>query len=323
MFEVKFQKKVLILSVILGVLIVTYALGIIFSPANVRKREEGTPLFPILNKDLILHIEISSGDDVLTLKKTGDAWTVLINGIYFPASESRVDSFFDHIIFLNRARIITGDPEKRGDFELEGDVAGRIKLFDGSERSLVDLFIGKEASGGQGSFVRIEGSNEIIQVDKSFSFYLNTERKFWSYLKLFPADLRGEDIIRISVTAKNPPLNYTLVLDNDRNWEVAGREELVLANDKVDALTNALVSFEGTEFVAGISEDEAGFADSQGEVLFSTSGDRSFRLLIGNEQTEDDQYFVKLDGETYSYLAAKWRIERIFKTVQELLEEEK
>ena len=120
------------------------------------------------------------------------------------------------------------------------------------------------------------------------------------------------------------PLNYTLTLgdgDRSRFWKAEGLEDLVLSNDKVDRLANSLAGFEGTEFATDISPDEAGFSSPSGEVLFSTVDDRVYRLMIGNPSSKEDQYYVKLDGQSYSYLAAEWRIKNIFQPIEELLED--
>ena len=59
MLELNFKNKVVVLSIILAVLIATYVLGIIFSPANISRREAATPLFIVLDKDSIARIEIA------------------------------------------------------------------------------------------------------------------------------------------------------------------------------------------------------------------------------------------------------------------------
>ncbi len=332
-FNLKFEKKILLLSIILSVLIIIYILGIIFSPASIRRREAETQLFPILNKDRISEIKISDPEDSVTLKKTDNAWTILIGGIYFPASDSRIEALLKHLISLKRNKVLSVNPDTWKDFDVAGDTGQRILLFDKSENKIVDLVVGKAGLGGKGRYVRIEGTEEVIQVDKFFYSYLNTDKKYWSHLKLFPSDFEGRDFISITVrshislnedNAASSPLDYTLVMrEGGENlaWKVEGRENMVLSNKKVDRMANSLANFEGIEFAAGISEQAAGFFSPSAVILFTTVDDRTYRLLIGNRAPEADQFYVKLEGQTYSYLAAEWRIKEIIKPLEELLED--
>ena len=48
--ELNFNRKALILGITLVLLVVAYALGIVFSPANVSKRLSSIPLYPVLEK---------------------------------------------------------------------------------------------------------------------------------------------------------------------------------------------------------------------------------------------------------------------------------
>jgi hypothetical protein len=328
MLAFKGEKKVLILGGVLLALILLYVLGLLFSPASRRRRETETPLFQILNKEAIERIEISSGREALELRKAGDDWTVLISGVYFPASRSRVDAFLDHIISLKQSMRVSDDPETWADFQVSDDSGQRLVLSGSAGKSLVDLVIGKAGLGGKGTYVRKQGDPEVIQVDKSFSYYMNPEPRFWSYLKLFPADLEARDILRLSLKRRAgfaPGTNafaYTLVRDENQDWVVEGRPDIPLDNQRVDSLAGALVGFEGTEFVAGIPEEETGVAAPSAEILFTAADQRVFRLVVGNTGPDPDQYFVCLEGQTYCYLAAAWRLQGVLKDLSELLRPE-
>jgi hypothetical protein len=324
MLAIKGEKKILILSVVLLALILLYVLGLVFSPTNRRRRETEAPLFQILNKEMVSRIEIISGSEALELRRAGSDWTVLISGIYFPASESRVDAFLDHIISLKRSKSVSDDPETWEDFEVSESLGRRILLSGSEEKPLVDLVIGKAGLGGRGTYVRHSDAAEVIEADKSFSYYMNLEPSFWSQLKLFPDNLDIRDIRRLSLKRRAgfapeaEPFAYTLIRDENADWIVEGRPDLTLDNGKLDALAGALTAFEGTEFVVGIPREEAGFDSPAAEISFTTSDERVFRLVVGNSRPDTDQYYVCLDGQTYCYLAASWRLQNIFKDLGEL-----
>ncbi len=324
----EFRRKVLIMSAVLGVLVVAYVLGLVFSPASVRRRETQTPLFSILSEEVVSQVQLKSPDGSLTLSKEGDSWTVPVNGVDFPAAESRIQGLVDHLVGLKRIQTVTQNPEEWGTFEVGKDAPRRLALLDAQGKAVADLLIGKEGTGGQGTYVRIQGSDTVILVDKSFDYYLNVTPKFWSYLRVFPKDLEGRDLNRISVRSsvklgdsQGDTLRYTLTLGDKGSWQVEqpARPGLALSDKEVDQVANSLAGFEGTEFVAGISDEQAGLTRPQAEVLFDTTGKQSYRLLVGKAAGEK-QYYVKLAGETFSYRAASWRLENILKPLEDLVE---
>jgi hypothetical protein len=324
MLALKGEKRILVLSVVLLALILLYVLGLVFSPASRRRREMETPLFQILNKEMIARIEIAADGESLSLRRTEDDWTVLISGVYFPAAKDRVDAFLDHVISLKQSKRVSGDPETWSDFEVGDPPVRRLVLEGEGGKPLVNLVIGKPGLAGQGTYVRRVDEEEVIQVDKSFSYYLNPEPRFWSDLKLFPRDLEARDIRRVSLKRRSgfaeagDSFAYSLVRDENLNWIVEGRPAIPLDNRAVDGLTGALASFEGTEFVVGIPREAAGFDSPAAEVLFTTDAGREFRLLVGNPGPDADQYYVCLEGETYCYLAAAWRLKNILKDLSSL-----
>jgi hypothetical protein len=324
MLAFKGEKRILILSVVVAALILLYVLGVVFSPANRRRREMETPLFQILNKEMIAHIAVTSGQETLELRKAGDDWTVRISGVYFPASGTRVNAFLDHIISLKRSKRVSDDPETWEDFEVTETLGRRLILAGAEDKTLVNLFIGKPGVGGEGTYVRQEGSEEVIEADKSFSYYMNLEPRFWSHLKLFPENLDFRDIVRLNLKRRDgfaagaESFVYALVRDENQDWIVEGRPDLALSNERIDRLSGALADFEGTEFLVGIPREEAGFDSPSAEISFTTADEREFRLLVGSARPDTEQYYVCLDGQTYCYLAASWRLENILKSLSEL-----
>ena len=117
--ELNFNRKALILGITLVLLVAAYALGIVFSPANVSKRLSSIPLYPVLEKAEVEEIYLEIDGDPLQLTKSSSAWTVQISSVAFPASASRIDSFLDQIAALKRSQEITSNPDLWADFELE------------------------------------------------------------------------------------------------------------------------------------------------------------------------------------------------------------
>jgi hypothetical protein len=324
-----FQRKVLILGVCIAVLAGTYILGLVFSPARVGRREAEAPLiagFERQQRDRVAEIRIRADEGERILIKKGDSWILPGAEREYPASATRIDALLDFLADLARTRIVTSNPEAWEEFQVGAEAAKRIQLFDSAGDELTEIIIGKSAAGGEDNYVRLGGSNEIVLTNRSFDYYLNVEERFWAYLRIFPEDLEGPSIMRITIDSslrfedQGPDsLRYTLVLSSGQPaiWTIAERSEVELDNSKVDLLANNLADLEGSEFAHGAGDQESGLAAPAARVLLSTVDGRDFRLLIGGD-AGDQQYYATLENGSYIYKVSAWRIKGILKDVEDL-----
>lgn len=327
-----FQRKVLILGVCIAVLAGTYILGLLFSPARVGRREAEAPLiagFERQQRDAVAEIRISSDEGQRILLKKGDSWILTGAEKEYPASVTRIDALLDFISDLARTRIVTGNPEAWEEFQVGQEAAKRIQLLDSGGDELTEIIVGKSAVGGENNYVRLGGSNETILTNRSFDYYLNVEERFWAYLRIFPEDLEGPSIMRITIDSslsfeeQGPDsLRYTLVLSSGQPavWTVAERSEVELDNSKIDMLANNLADLEGSEFAHGVGDQESGLDAPAARILISTVDGKDYRLLVGAE-AGDEQYYVALENGDYLYEVAQWRIKGILKGIEDLRSE--
>ena len=329
MANLSFRRKVLILGVLIAVLAGTYTAGLLFSPARVGRRQAESPLIAGFNRgqrDQVAEIRISSDRGNLKLAKNGDSWILPGAQREYPASATRIDALLDFLADLTRTRIVTSNPDVWEEFEVDNDAPRRIQLFDSAGGQLTEIIIGKSAVGSEDNYVRLGGSNEILLTARSFDYYLNVEERFWAYLRIFPEDLEGQSIMRITVDSSlrfeeedTDSLRYTLVLSSGQPavWTVAERPDVQLDNGKIDLLANNLADLEAVEFAHGVGDQESGLAAPAARILISTIDGRDYRLLVGAE-AGDEQYYVALENGDYLYKVAEWRIKGILKDIEDL-----
>jgi hypothetical protein len=338
MAALSFQRKVLILGVCIAVLSATYILGLVFSPARVGRREAEAPLIPGFDRgprERVAEMRITSEEGSLSVVKRGDSWILPGGDRDYPASASRVDAFLGFLADLKRSRVVTDNPDAWEEFEVHTESPRHIQLLDSSGSGLIEIIVGKAAAGGGSDYVRLANANEVVLSNRSFDYYLSVDDKFWAYLRIFPEDLEGQEIMRITVNStlqfdgESPdsgttaPLEYTLVLSTEQPnlWKLVdgpqGDLDGDLDNKEVDRLATNLADLEGTEFARGVSLAEAGLSDPSARVLISTEDDTDFRLLIGRE-AGDDQYYVTLENGSFIYKVSEWRVKGILKDVQDL-----
>lgn len=318
MIEMQFKQKAVVLTTALMVLIGVYVLGSVFSPASVRRREISTPLYASIKASIVEDITIKTQEKAVNLVKAGENWTVDIDGFFFPASVSRIENLLDQLISLKRAKVITENPDIWQSLELSGPKAQRITLHDAGGNTILDLLVGKSDPGGRGNYVRKEAGTTVILTDRSMSFYLNAEASFWSHLRLFPQDLEGRDIMRI--TLEMDERHYTLLQETREgrvSWIYEESDELKLSDAGVDNLANSLAGFEGTEF---LPSDRVQSSATLAEITFVTIENDEYTLTVGEKAEEEDRYPVSLKRSELKYLAAEWRINSILKPLEDLLE---
>jgi hypothetical protein len=323
-----FQKRLLTLSITIGVLVAAYVLGLIFSPASVRRRELETSLVPSFEAAKVAEIRLSGNDGSISLKKRGATWIVPAAQEEHPASKSRIEALLDFVQTIKRSRLVTSNPEAWSDFQVDKSAPQRIQFLDATENVILGLIVGKEDEAHGGSYVRLENSNEVVLVNRLFDYYLNTTAQFWSYLRMFPEDLEGTDINRISVRSSEgfpkeaaSAISYTLVLGEgrERDWKLLDSTAAgtTLDNAKVDRLANSLANLEGADFAASTVAESAGLSGPSAEILASTNDGRDFRLLIGAPAGEE-RYYGTLEGSKYIYEVAVFRLENLFRPLSEL-----
>jgi hypothetical protein len=322
-----FRKKLLTLSGVIAVLAVAYVLGLIFSPASVRRREVETPLVPHFETAGVAQVRLTTADGSISLKKQGQQWLVPIGTEEYPASESRIEALLEFIRTIRRSRLITSNPEAWADFGVEQSASNRIELLDATDNVLLEIIVGKEDEARGGSYVRLGSSDEVVLVNRLFDYYLNTAGQFWSYLRMFPKDLEGTDLNRISVQspagfpgADSPALNYTLLLgeERQRNWKVLGAASgSEVDNDKVDRLAGTLASLEGANFAGGVDAAAAGLSTPVAEILASTADGQDLRLLVGSPAGEE-RYYATVEGSSYIYEVALFRLQSLFRPLSDL-----
>jgi hypothetical protein len=323
-----FQKKVIVLGACIGLLAAAYVLGLVFSPARVEKRQAETPLIPGFNRqrNQVAEILIDSKEGSLQLVKQEDSWILPGEDRDYPASQSRIDAFLDFIQDLKRTRIVTDNPDSWEEFQVQTDAPSRFQLLDSSGAGLAEIIVGKSAEAGGNNYVRLADANEIVLANRTFDYYMSVKEEFWAYLRVFPKNLDGQDIMRISVNStlqvkdqSLKPLDYTLVLSSEQpaEWKLVEGPKGELDNSKVDLLANNLADLEGTQFAHGVDRQKAGLATPAAQILISTQDDRDFRLLIGG-QAGEDRYYAGLEEGDFIYEVSEWRVKGILKDAAEL-----
>jgi hypothetical protein len=189
-----FRKKAIILASIAGSLLLLYVCGEIFSPSRRMASTSGARFFPGFSAEKAAAIEISGKDSKVSLLKSG-AWAVSVGGGRYPAAESKIASLLQEIASLQIGTLVTRNAQSAS--ELGFGTAEEVSLVvrGAGGEALCELASGKSGPAGRGRYIRAGKSADVYLTGDSLSSYLTAETRYWENLKVFPQELKAEDIV--------------------------------------------------------------------------------------------------------------------------------
>jgi hypothetical protein len=327
-----YKKKLYLLSGIVGLLAIVYALTRVFDPERVGER---TATFTWLDpkfRDQIDVLEIHGPEADIKLLRRNGAWFVAAGTAEYPARQARIDDFLGILTRRGAWPVQASSGGASSAHERLGlteALASRITLRGGAGLPLLDLLVGNGDLTGRNIYLRKAGQNEVRSGEDQLSGYIAGSRSSWYKLRLFPDSEDGSldvDIVqRLSVyfpaeTAIDDPLIFTRAREG---WSISGAAVTAVDKNKVDTYIRFILNAEGEDF---ISADAAVVSTGEGRVVLEL-GDGSIRgIRIGQAEGESNQWYAVVSGgeprlsasaansgSPYVYALASWSADRIFR----------
>lgn len=320
------KRKLLILSSVLALLVITFIIGLFFNAERKYNRNYAVQLFPNLTEEEVYGIELQSDqDEKVVLTREKGEWKVIIEDKVYPGDEVKVENFLKEVIGLKTRRFVTENDARYEELGL-GKQNKAIRLFDGEGRLLEEILIGN-SEGSEDEYIRSADSNKVYTVEPRLSFYTAQEDPYWSELLIFPESLKDEKIIRIDIQCENlkleddkPPVtaDYTLISVTGENgnsgWRFGSEDERDPSPDAVLSLINACTGLRGERFVTEeLPRNREGLAS-----LELTTGSNSVYRFFVKAQSDDESYLCGTDMNSFTYELRNWNLARIFKPIEEI-----
>ena len=316
-----FQRRVIALGSVAGVLLVAFILGQVFSPQRMNRVASGSPFFPGFRAADATKIEISDASSKVALTKGGGTWTISLGGTAYPASGMHIATLLDELGKLTKGSFVTRSADQAAELGVTGSEATHLVVSGANGSTLCELDAGKTSATSSGRYIRAGKSNDVYQTAEALTSYLTARQNFWEDLRVFPSDLKSEQAIRVSVRSAltlsgkkgKRTVDYTLTQTQDAqgksSWSFGGPSSEKASSDKVKSLLDGLFAFEGNDFDTSPDAAAKVAAAPQATVVVSTSDNRDFTLQIGAWVT-GDQYPCVIKGQSVTYLVPEWRIEQ-------------
>lgn len=295
----RYEKKVLSLSIALAALLVVWAAGLVFSPERVAARSESARLIAGKAAD-VASISLKGGPTgaSVELAKTGSSWSLLDGEARLPVQGARVSSFIEDLGAISRLRVVARSKDSWAGFQLDDAQAKRATLKDAAGKVLADIYVGGSGPTGSEVYLRKVGTDISYSADSGIASYLGYGRQTWLDLQVM-GGLKESDVQSLSIkssialdgTGKAPTiLDYSLVRDG-KGWKSGAAQ---VDADAAASLLRSIVGIQGEDYVAAPPADA--FAKVGARIDLELGTGKSKVLEVGSSAGNDRFYARFADG---------------------------
>ncbi|MDR2630637.1 MAG: DUF4340 domain-containing protein [Spirochaetaceae bacterium] len=320
-----FKKKLLILSILTGVLGLVYTATLVFDPERVNSRDASYVWLQSEWVDQADRVEIyDQGKEGLTLIRNSGGWFVSFEGQEYPAKQERVEDLFRILSAKAAYPLRASSAASHEKLGLLAEDASRIVVRGGPATGypLLDLLIGEGDASGKEVYLRKNTQDEVRSGENKLASYITGARSSWYNLRLFPeneaAPVGADMVQRIILTPpikpedeNFPALGFTLRRDGT-NWIQEGGTGEVLDTGKVESYIRAVMEAEGEDFVSSMTTADPVFTEGQ---ITLQIGDNTTRVIKIGPSMESGNRPALSSGSRYVYSLAEWTMNRLFRDV--------
>lgn len=307
--------KIKQLLILLGILVVLVVIvGLVENPfaksEYTKKLEAASLLFPDFNKENVTKIEITASGETTTLAKENNQWLVASMENY-PADAEGVEDVLDKVTELKTTGLVSSNPEKQAQFEVDSSGA-EAKLLDAGGNVQAHLFLGKTTPGYLSSYVRTADSNNVYVGKGNLKATFDKGTRTWKDRTIF--SFNKGDVTHLSIKSEEEEIE--LEMDAEGKWQMTKPEAIAALEPELDALLDSLSDLDTDDFADANDLSEYGLDAPKSSVLAKLN-DGSTRLLhIGNE--ESGKHYVKREDKAPVFMLFQYKINQLLKKSEDL-----
>ncbi len=302
------QRKTFLLFVIL-VCLVSY--WWITQPGK-KQREEIESRFidflPGLTQDQLTRIEVIKPEGAVNLEKREGIWKVVYaEGESYPIVESYLDTFFSSFLRLGKAEVVSKNENLFEKFQVREDNGLKLALYAGDEKPTYYLYLGKRGPLMSSQYVRFKGSSEVLLIKEFVSPFIDRSLSNWRDKQILSFEREKIRKFSFGFQKWGKPRFYELEFDSeDKTWTMKKPFESPAELGTVNKLAARLANLKAVDFASKEeARDLASLGLEKGRETLNISilldDEEQKTLLLGN-QTEEGNYYLKLDGNEVVYI---------------------
>ncbi len=306
---------------ILGGIFVVLALVVLFfenpfgQSEYEKKVETAMPLFPNFDKAQVAQIEITASGETTRLAKQDGKWVVASLDNY-PADAEGVEELLTKVSEFKNTRLVSTNPDKRAEFEVDSTTGVEAKLMDANGAPLAHLFVGKTTPGFLSSYVRVADSNDVYVAQGYLQSVFDKGTRTWKDRTIF--DFNKGIVTQLNITS--PEETVALRLDAEGTWQMLTPEASAVKQTEVDSLLTTFSQLETDDFAEPKALSEYELASPHSSIAATLNDGTTATLLIGKE--EEGKLYVKRDDKDTLFMLFKSNVDRLIKKAETLKEAE-
>lgn len=315
-----YRRKVIALSSVLALLLVSLLLGELFSPDRRLARAEEGRLLSGEPKDAAI-LEISGPEGLLLFERKEGAWLLAEEGGSLPASASRVESFLSEAASVSRLELRATGRASWPEFGLDGGKGYRVSAKDGKGKSLADFTVGSYGPTGKELFVRLgEAEKSYSAQAPSLASYLAAGRRGWLDLRVSGAPIRPEDVQGVAMRADialdgpgSPARRFEWRAQRSEGGWKSGAAALDLL--ALESLLRGLVNLEAEDARAAAP---AGVFDRISLRAELSLGTGVTRIYEAGAEAGGGRYYFRRKDSPIAYEVSAYALKNLAKSLSEL-----
>lgn len=269
-----------------------------------RKQQEGVvALFPGFQKESAAKISVTSPTKEVILERQESGWKIANTDDFF-ADPQLVDTALETIAQFKRENIASRNPEKKDIFEVVPGKGLEVVVFDADQKPLAHFIMGKAAPDFFSSYVRKDGSDEVLQMSATRTIF-EKDIKSWrdKTVIAFPPELATQ------LTLTKPEETVTLEKDETGSWKITKPEQVAAKQEVVKKILATLSSLKALDFAEDYDMTKYQLDNPLLTVTFILKDQVEKRLLIGKMDEEKSQFYAKNQADRTIFLIGKYQFE--------------
>jgi len=302
-----YKNRLIFLGTLIGVLIVTYIISVIFT-SDIGSKSSSYTWLDSKTAEKTIRIVIKAADNDFELRKKNNQWFVSHNGLEYPAKQLRVEDFLKILTTRSPWPVRSVNASTHERFGLEQS-ASRVTIY--GETVLLDLIIGNEDVIKNEIYLRKAGQNEVRAGDNIIKSYISGPVTTWYNLRLIPETENGSvDISGVQRLSVYTPKETQVFSRKNRKWEISGVSVGNPNQNAVDTYIRQILTVEGDNFENSVNGADPMF-DKTSIVL--ELGNGRIVTIRFSDADETGRRLAHVSGKDYIYSIPTWQTEKLFK----------
>ena len=267
--------------------------------------------------DSAARISIKGPLQEIILEKKDAGWEIA-NTDGFLADPQLVNTALQAVASFKQENIASKNPEKKDIFEVVPGKGVEVIISAVDQKPLAHFFIGKPSPDSFSSYLRKDGSDQVLQMNVHKTTFLK-EVTTWrdKTVLAFPVDLTTQ------LTLKTTEEEITLEKDEKGTWSITQPVKAAAQQEVVKQILTTLSSLKALDFADDYDPTKYQLDDPRLIVTLILKDQVEKRLLIGKKNEEESQYYAKNQANKTIYLIGKYHFDTANKSLTDLKADEK